>query len=211
MSARDDESITVLLTDLVRTLQQLQTEVEPRTQSGAPRPPTLGELIRFTSDVTIPAAILVLRTNIEALQLLRRALRLADGRSTSAEGGSTGVRQRATDLSRVTLARLDHSLSDIQNAVEGTPTDDEARELLAEARQLRADLAAALEAEPSDESGPTIPVVEEETDTDGVAVDVDAELSSLKDELDDSSDDGGPATDADESAAGDGTDGDDGD
>ncbi len=68
-----DDDLSALITDLVTTLQELETEVEPTTDSGLPRPPTPSELLRFTSDVTIPAVILVLKTNIEALKILRRA------------------------------------------------------------------------------------------------------------------------------------------
>ncbi|MDS0258652.1 hypothetical protein NDI56_04400 [Haloarcula sp. S1CR25-12] len=177
MSDAEDD-VTALLGELVRTLQDLQTEVEPRTDSGRPRPPTPGELLRFTSDVTIPAAILVLKTNIEALKLLRRALRLAEGRPATASTPK-GVQERASDLSRATLARLDDALTDIQGAVEGRPDDEEARELLSEARQLRADLAEQLSSD-GDNSVPT-----EGTE---VPVDVDAELQSIKDDIDDVSD-----------------------
>ncbi|MFC6976315.1 hypothetical protein ACFQL1_19130 [Halomicroarcula sp. GCM10025709] len=36
MSGRSDEDITALLTDLVSTLRELETEVEPTTESGLP-------------------------------------------------------------------------------------------------------------------------------------------------------------------------------
>ena len=176
-----EEDVTALLTELVGTLQELQTEVEPRTERGRPRPPTPEELLRFTSDVTIPAAILVLKTNIEALKLLRRALRLAEGRPATASSG--GVQERATQLSRATLARLDDALSDLQGAVEGRPPDAEARELLTEARDLRESLAEQL-AESQAHNGDGLDAVES-TD---VPVDVDAELRSIKDDIDDPSD-----------------------
>jgi len=181
-----DEDISALLSELVRTLQDLQTEVEPRTERGRPRPPTPEELLRFTSDVTIPAAILVLKTNIEALKLLRRALRLAEGRPATASSGG-GVQERATQLSRATLARLDDALSDLQGAVEGRPPDAEARELLTEARELRESLAAQL-AESQSVEGDDF----EEVEATDVPVDVDAELRSIKDDIDDVSD-GRPA------------------
>jgi len=168
-----EDDVTRLLADLVRTLQELETEVEPRTESGLPRPPTPGELLRFTSDVTIPAAILVLKTNIETLKLLRRALRLAEDRPIE----RSSVQERASELSRVTLSRLDDALSDIQSAVEGRPEDAEARELLSEARGLRADIAEQLDGVAGD--------TDSETE---VPVDVDAELRSIKDDIDDVSD-----------------------
>ncbi|MBX0294158.1 DUF7547 family protein [Haloarcula nitratireducens] len=180
MSASSGDDVTALLTDLVRTLQELETEVEPTTESGIPRPPTPSELLRFTSDVTIPAAILVLQTNIEALKLLRRALRMADGRPAASESATNEVRQRATQLSRVTLSRLDDALTDLQDAMEGRPQDEEARELLDEARRLRSDLDDRLSERP-DENG-TAP--EDSADEVDVPVDVDAELKSIKDDID---------------------------
>ena len=172
-----DDDLTALITDLVTTLQELETEVEPTTDSGLPRPPTPGELLRFTSDVTIPAIILVLKTNIEALKILRRALRMAEGRPAATGSASNEVRQRASDLSRATLSRLDGALTDLQQAVEGTPEDEEARELIQEAQQLRRQIqdrltdetAASADAEP-----------DQVTD---VPVDVDAELRSIKDDI----------------------------
>ncbi|NHX38303.1 MULTISPECIES: hypothetical protein [Haloarcula] len=172
-----DDDLTALITDLVTTLQDLETEVEPTTDSGLPRPPTPGELLRFTSDVTIPAVILVLKSNIEALKLLRRALRMAEGRPTSTGSASGEVRQRASDLSRATLSRLDGALTDLQQAVEGTPEDEEARELIQEAQQLRGQIRERLAAESE---------VSEEVDPDEVTdvpVDVDAELRSIKDDI----------------------------
>lgn len=175
-----EEDISALLAELVRTLQELRTAVEPRTERGQLRPPTPEELLRFTSDVTIPAAILVLKTNIEALKLLRRALRLAEGRPATASSGP-GVQQRATALSRATLARLDDALSDLQGAIEGEPPDAEARELLTEARELRESLAEQL-AESQSSNGDTAESTE-------VPVDVDAELQSIKDDIGDVSGD----------------------
>ncbi|KAA9397404.1 hypothetical protein [Haloarcula sp. CBA1129] len=173
-----DDDLTALITDLVTTLQELETEVEPTTDSGLPRPPTPGELLRFTSDVTIPAVILVLKSNIEALKLLRRALRMAEGRPTSTGSASDEVRQRASDLSRATLSRLDGALTDLQNAVEGTPEDEEARELIREAQQLRGQIRDRLADESEVSDG-----VSSDRGTD-VPVDVDAELRSIKDDID---------------------------
>ncbi|MBV0922972.1 hypothetical protein KTS45_02065 [Halomicroarcula limicola] len=189
MSASSGDDVTALLTDLVRTLRKLETEVEPTTESGVPRPPTPSELLRFTSDVTIPAAILVLQTNIEALKLLRRALRMADGRPATSESATDEVRQRATRLSRVTLSRLDDALTDLQGAMEGRPQDEEARELLDEARRLRADLDDRLAERPEGNRNggtsddPSDDTADEADEVD-VPVDVDAELKSIKDDID---------------------------
>ena len=72
-----DPDVTELLADLTRSLQELEREIEPDRRL---RPPTPGQLSQFASEVAIPGLILVLRTNINALQLLQRTIRLAQGR-----------------------------------------------------------------------------------------------------------------------------------
>lgn len=206
MSSSGDDDLSTLVGDLVTTLQRLEDEFEPRTDSGRPRPPTMRELMRLTSDVAIPATILLLRTNIEALKLLQRALRMADGRPPTAGSGGSEVRQRAERLSATTLSKLDGALADLQDAVEGEPRNDEARELLSEARELRGDIENRLaertngEQTPADGNEHVDDDASGETDDDplepdqdDVPVDVDAELQSLKDDM---TDDG---SDADES------------
>lgn len=180
MSGTDTE-LSELLTDLTRSLEDLQSELEP--SSGPLRPPTPRQLARFTSEVTIPAIVLVLETNVRALKLVQRALRIADGRETSSQRTGSGTRERAVALGQATLTRLDETLADLQDALEGRPPDDEARQLLDRVRDLEADIEAQLEA--TDVETPA------ETDGDGVGIDVDAELQSLKDDVDDNAADEG--------------------
>jgi len=188
MSSSDDD-LASLVGDLVTTLRRLDDEFEPRTDDGRPRPPTPRELLHLTSDVAIPATILLLRSNIEALKLLQRALRMADGRPPT-ERGSAEVRQRAEQLSATTLSKLDGALADLQDAVEGRPTDDDARELLTEARRLRSEIEDRLGESDngplqvdSDSSDDTLDTTDED-----VPVDVDAELQSLRDDMADGDD-----------------------
>lgn len=199
-SSSGDSDIGPLVADLVRTLQELESEFEPRTESGLPRPPSPRELMRFTSDVGIPGVILLLRTNIEALKLLQRALRLADGRTPTSGSGGAEVRQRAEQLSRTTLSRLDGALADLQDAVEGRPEDEDARELLQEARDLWADVEEQL-AERTDDETPALDddgdALDEAEEVDSVPVDVDAELRSIKDEFDAGDDANGDGADSD--------------
>jgi len=165
--AGPDPDTTQLLADLTRTLRELRTELEPERRL---RPPTPGELARFASEVAIPALVFLLQANIRALELLRRTLQLAQSRQQADETGAVAdVRDRADDLSRATLARLDDALGDLRSALEGRPPDDDARELLARAQRLQRDL-------------------ENELGADGretVDVDVEAELRSLKNDLED--------------------------
>lgn len=198
--ADGDPELTALLADLTSTLQDLQTEVEPDRQ---PRLPTPEELSRFTSEVAIPGLILVLETNIRALQLLRRAIRLANGRDPSPEGTATAVRSRAETVGQATLSQLDGALTELQSALDGRPPDDEARKLLSRARKLQAEVSQELdtderttsESQADEESEPTEIGFEDESQA--IDIDVESELQTLKDNLDD--EEGG---DADETGAG---------
>lgn len=170
--------LTTLVTDLTRAVEELQSELEP--SDGPFRPPTPRQLARFTSEVTIPAIVLVLETNVRALKLLQRTLRFADGRAETT-GSESRTRERAQQLGRATLARLDETLADLQDALEGRPPDDDASRLLEEVRSLEAEVEAEL----------ATPDTEEDLGAQAVPVDVDAELQSLKDNLDQGSTDEG--------------------
>ncbi|PSP83222.1 hypothetical protein BRC83_07575 [Halobacteriales archaeon QS_1_68_17] len=187
---RDDREADLarLAGELARALGELQRELEPRGPGGLPRPPTPRELLRFTDRVAIPAVILLLETNIRALRLLQRAIRLSEGRDdTRGE-----VQRRAEAVSAATLERLDGTLSDLQAALEGQPTDDRARSLLAEARALRAEIDGEIRSAGREESeakdGGADPSGDDtDADTaavDGDEVDVESELRSIKSELD---------------------------
>ena len=164
-----DPDTTELLADLTRELRRLQREADPDEQRSLRR-----DLSRLTSEVAIPGLILLLRTNIRALELLRRAIRIAEGREPRRDRVDPEMRERAERLGQVTLARLDDVLSELQGAVEGRPQDDRSAELIEEARNIRQQ-------------------IQEEFNTDGedideVDVDVEAELRALKGDIDDADD-----------------------
>jgi hypothetical protein len=173
MSSEDSE-LSELVGELRTVVEELQTELE--SARGPPRLPTPRRLAEFTSEVTIPAVILVLETNVRALRLVQRALRLAEGREDTED---TSARARATDLGRATLSRLDDALTDLGSALEGSDTNGEARDLLEEVRDLQSDIEARLEANPTG--------TEQAASPGGVDIDVDAELQSLKDDIGDGS------------------------
>ncbi|MFB6084151.1 MAG: hypothetical protein ABEJ94_07900 [Halorientalis sp.] len=183
-----DEDLARLAADLARSLRDLQRELEPGRRRRL-RPPSPRELLRFTDEVAIPGAILFLETNVRALRLLQRAIRLADPERGVTDDGDAAVRDRAVQLSRTTVRKLDDVLADVQDAVEGRPTDDEAERVLAEARSLRDEIDDRLAAEPASDA----PDVDSADDA-SVPVDVDAELRSIKDDLDGGDGDDGPAT-----------------
>jgi hypothetical protein len=175
--ASADPDLSELLADLTRELRRLQREVEPDRRSRSRRRSVGRDLARFTSEVAIPGLILLLRTNIRALELLRRAIRLAEGREPQSSSPSS-MRQRAETLGSVTLSQVDTVLGELQSAVEERRDDERAQELIAEARTLREQ-------------------IQSELDTDGeevdaVDIDVEAELRALKDDIEngDESDDG---------------------
>lgn len=168
-----ETSVEDQLTDLTRTLEQLQHQLErDRRPPFAPRPPRLSELRTFTSEVAIPGLVLLLETNVRALKLLQRTLRLAE----EGEAAGSEATARANELGSAALDRLDDALADLQSALAGEPSDSEARELLADAQSLQEEIQDSLadgDSQP-DESGPS--------------VDVEAELQSIKDQVDDDDD-----------------------
>lgn len=183
--AGSDPDVSRTVGELARALQDLQRELEPGDRRRL-RPPSASELIRFTSDVAIPAAILVLQTNVRALQLLQRTLRLVEGRSPRRDSSSvTGdVRERAEQLTSETLSRLDGALADIGESIDAE-TDPAAADLLSEVRELRAELDDQIEAADRDR---TASAGDERSDPDrggtgGVEIDVESELQSIKDDL----------------------------
>jgi flagellar motility protein MotE (MotC chaperone) len=169
----DDEDIDVeqQVAELTRTVEQLRRELRrERGPSLAPRPPRLPELREFTSEVAIPGLVLLLETNVRALKLLQRTMRLADDRE--ADRG-TSVSERAEQVGSAALTRLDDALGEVQSALESQPPDSEARDLLEDAQQLQAEIEQQLDAS------------EERSTATGPSVDVEAELQSIKDQVDD--------------------------
>jgi hypothetical protein len=158
MSARRDEDLEDLLAELEGTLDALRGELreergDRRDREGtdrrgrpAPRPPSVGEVIRFTDEYTIPTVITVLETTISALELLRGLLRLADP-SRSAFDGRDGARTAASSVNRVgqsALASVEDALDDLGRALSAAdlPDEPESRSILEEARELSAEIEA---------------------------------------------------------------------
>lgn len=173
-----DQDVPALLAELTQALEELESELEPKRRL---RPPTPGELTEFTSEVAIPAMILLLRTNIRTLQLLQRTLRLAQGQSARGERRGE-MQERAAKAGRVTLSKLDSALDELQSTLEARPPDDEARELLEQARTLQERTAEQLDSGGDDQG----------YDGSAVDIDVEAELQSIKDAADGNGNDSQP-------------------
>jgi hypothetical protein len=185
-----------LVGDLVQAVEELQSELDSGGRSPL-RPPTPRELARFTSEVTIPAIVLALETNVRVLKLLQRTLRLASG-ADPGTSSTTGARERAEAAGRSTLSRLDDLLADLQSALEKRPSDDPARELLDEAQSLRVELDDRLAAAGGDNEGEQARPGGGDGSTSGdgteVDVDIESELRSIKDDVD-GDDDGDESSD----------------
>lgn len=173
-----------LVGDLVETVEELQSELEPDSRLPL-RPPTPRELARFTSEVTIPAIILALETNVRALRLLQRALRLGTGGTGGTSATGDEARERARAVGRTTLARLEEAFTDLQDALEGRPTDDRTRELLDDARDIRAEIDERLARTDAEEGSRQDRARDPTTERNEVDIDVESELRSIKDDLDD--------------------------
>jgi len=151
MTDRRDDDLADAVEELSSQLETLRDELErdaPRGPLGLPRPPSPGEVLRFTDEVAIPGTIAILEANVRLLETVQRAIRFAErgerARERTADATSTAAESadRLADVSDRTLKRLEGSLSDLQRALEAGPVpDDEAgRELLDEARALRDDV-----------------------------------------------------------------------
>jgi hypothetical protein len=188
--SQPDRDLETAIDDLTATLRDLRSEVG-RPPRPPRRPPSPREFLRFTEQQAIPAAIAVLEANIRALELLAAAIRLADGRVPE-----SALPDRAREASRVTLDRLDAALADLQRAIEGgDPSNPEARRLLDQARDLRAEIDERIReagSSPDTPDGPTIIPVGSDEDDPADEVDVESELDTIRDEIDRERDDDEP-------------------
>lgn len=183
----DLEALRADVAALEDTLSDLQAELADR--SGPPsRPPRLRDLRRFTAEVTIPMAILVLETNVRALRILQRALRV-DAEERTGGGGETAasVGRRAADASGVALDRLGDALSDLQHSVSAEEREGSVGRLLDEAATLQARVQQELERLET-EADTAARSDLGETDGESVPIDVDAELESIKEQVEDEDD-----------------------
>lgn len=191
-----DADLRRQVSGLIDALEDLQRELEPGDRRRL-RPPTPRELLRFTSEVGIPAAVLVLETNVRVLKLLQRTLRMAAGEDGSDRPPSQ-IQDRVASLSRETLDRLDTAFGEIGAAASGEPADEEVRRLLDRARDLRDEVEAELASGSPTDSDLGRPLGES---SEPVDIDVERELDAIRDQVDedgpgdDGSDDGDGSAD----------------
>lgn len=184
MSERSREDLADRVAELEETLEELRDELGPRRGPfGVPRPPSPREVLRFTGEYAIPAAVAILEANIRTLELLQRVIR-----TTDRSGDAAGVRGRTAALSRETLSRLDRALAELGTAIEDAdlPRDAQARALLSEARDLNDEIAGRLDRSREGDDAAEAAGDDRPPEADpGVEIDVEDELEQIRDELDD--------------------------
>ncbi|MFC4543567.1 hypothetical protein ACFO5R_16695 [Halosolutus amylolyticus] len=215
MVDQDEDELAEAMRELTRTIDDLRSELDDSRRRSpfrppTPRPPTPGDLLRLTDEVAVPALLAALEASVRTLEAFQRGLKIVRterevrGRVRDHSGVDT-TSDRAGELRRTTLSQLDTVLGELQRAVsEGTlPADEEARDLLSEARELRDDVDRRLRGTAADRGSENetieIDIDSSEDEADDVtvtdddanaAVDVDAELETLKDQYSPSAPDG---------------------
>lgn len=145
MSDRSDRETAELLDELEATLDALREEVDGR--GGRRRgPPTPADLLRFTERHTIPTLVATLEATIEALELVRELLRLADPERSDGRARADEAGDRLGRAGESAAAGAERVLGDLRRALaaEELPADSPARDLVAEARDLSAEVEARL-------------------------------------------------------------------
>lgn len=178
----DADELERRLEALEAAIEEVQTELTDRPGPlGLPRPPSPRQLLRATDEIAIPSMILALETTIKALEISQRAIRMADRSTRGTPDDSPGA--TPSGLRRELIDQLDRTIEEVRGLVEnGAPREPEAREILADARAIRDEISEYLNGMDGDRT----PLENEfsSTNTDRVPIDVDAELASIKDELD---------------------------
>lgn len=192
--SRSDRDLDALAADLSELLRELRVELRrpPRGPLGLPRPPTPRELLSFTERQAIPTAIAVLEANIRALELLADTIKWVERPDDAADWADPGrARSKAMAANRSTLDRLEAALDDLQDALEDETAGPETRRLLEEARDLRQEIDQQLRETagrpPGSEPSETGFRTDRSTTSRGyeIPVDVEAELESIRRDLED--------------------------
>lgn len=144
---RRDDDILDVLDELGETLDELGSELreerdrEVRDRFRTPRPPTFGEVMRFTESYTLPTIIAVLEATIASLELLRRLIRLSDpGRAMEDARGEAETQLRGVPQTAVT--GVERALDELRRALSEAdlPSNSDARDIMEHARALADEL-----------------------------------------------------------------------
>jgi hypothetical protein len=199
--ARDTDDIRPLLEDLQETLSTLQSELDERETVRRPprRPPSPGEFFRFTEEYTIPTLVSLLETTIRSLELLGGVIRLLDPERPLPSADQSASRERVARGASTALSELRRALTEVD-----LPPEGEARDIVADARRLSADLERRIgeyetggtsgrgrgpvsidvkEQSASEDGRDDAAAGDEARDDGGASVDVESELDSIRREV----------------------------
>lgn len=165
MPESDEEDLARRIEELEEALRHLQADLEDEQRGGFPRPPRPAEILRITDQHAIPVAIAILEAHIHALKFIQGLIRVS--------GAGASTEEHAERLGRSAVQRLDRLVSDLRSTP--MPADGEARELLEQAEQIRADIATRVEDTDASRDG---------SDT-SIDIDVDDELEAIKSDVED--------------------------
>ena len=183
MANGPDDDLEERIDELEAALNEVSEELKrrsPRGPFGLPRPPTPGEIIRFTDEAAIPAAIAILEANIRMLEALRHALRLIES-GDRARQRSAAVETEASEFGERALARFDRAIADLERVVDGTPAHVPGNEVLSDARALREDLETRIATAETLVDDTLKEDSAQDAEKNGTtAVDIDAEIESIR-------------------------------
>ncbi|KAB1191911.1 hypothetical protein GJR96_00040 [Haloferax sp. MBLA0076] len=146
---RRDDDILDVLDELGETLDELGSELreerdrEVRDRFRNPRPPTFGEVMRFTESYTLPTIIAVLEATIASLELLRRLIRLSDpGRVMEDRRTESDIDVRMREVPRTAVYGVERALDELRKALSEAdlPSNSDARDIMEHARSLADEL-----------------------------------------------------------------------
>lgn len=193
MTNAGDGDLADELAELERSVRHLQEELKsrsPRGPLGLPRPPSPGEVLQFTEESAIPALIAILEAHVRMLEAIQHGIRLA----RTGESSTRSAAQTVDAVNEETINQLDRLVETIQEVAGALPKNDQARAVLSEAEELRDTIEERVEeAKKSVEEQPSEDQIDStefgESQDRPETIDIDAELQSIKRQLNDHGED----------------------
>lgn len=165
-TARDSEAVAVELLETLRTLRKVLGEYPPDSPPESPPP---DEAHRVATEYTIPAILAALEATVRSLELLQTTIQGIE--TTEGDQNIAGRNtHRGDGRSATPVDRISSVLDGLDDAIETERDDTASGDIVAEVQAIEEELADAIEA--MDRTGRIR----------NVAVDVEAELQSIKEE-----------------------------
>jgi hypothetical protein len=191
----DEREIAARLEELDRTISELRESLDDEAEnSDSPaqrptaerptddtrsfNPPSVGDVLQFTEEYTIPTAIAVLEATIDSLKLLQGLLRVANpsqktfARETNERSNPVG--DQVARASREAISGLERTMDDLQRALanDELPPEEVPAELLREVRQLSEEIQTEVQTPQHSKREPTQEVPDTSRSNDAIEIDV---------------------------------------